>query len=208
MASNINDKIIQYCVGALEKQEGNGECWTLTENALKKHGGKTSKELTPDSGDQEKFKDADYIWGTSVDFPSAVQAGDILQFRDFAMTVRIDVEITYPDGSIWKESTEVSRDNPHHTAIVASISGDELSLYEQNVPPKGKKVQKNGIYAKSKTFDPVTTQESQPSLKKKVNPVTKEETWTKDGPPVNASVTRTKTVSISGKIWAYRPIGP
>jgi hypothetical protein len=137
-----------------------------------------------------------------------VQAGDILQFRDFAMTVRIDVKITYPDGSTWEEYTEASRDNPHHTAIVASITGDELSLYEQNVPPKDKKVQKNGIYAKSKTFDPVTTQESQPSLKKKVNPVTKEETWTKDGPPVNASVTRTKTVSISGTIWAYRPIGP
>jgi hypothetical protein len=115
---------VAYARNRRGRKVGDGECFTLTHQALTEAGAKSAYDfgkVTPT---------ADYIWGTEVSL-SDLRAGDVVQFRDYEYQRR--VETTNPDGSS-KWNTD-SQKRPHHTAIVESVgSGGAVTLLEQNAP--------------------------------------------------------------------------
>ncbi|MEB3191344.1 MAG: hypothetical protein VKL42_13465 [Snowella sp.] len=137
----LNQKIYNYALNHLGKQVGDGECATLTYNALKTAQAQNFDELGPTG------LDADYVWGKLIATItpqqknlSPVQIGDIVQFRN----VSTYKKITQPDGS-WQSWTN---SYAHHTAIVPGISGHQIFLLQQNVgndPQRQKTVQKGQI---------------------------------------------------------------
>src|SRR3954471_6702875 len=85
----VNEKVLDYAKKKLGEQVGNGECWTLANDAVLAAGGKSSPSYT-DSPAQ-----GDYVWGELVFGVSAkggkqtedagkkaVAPGDVVQFRD------------------------------------------------------------------------------------------------------------------------------
>ncbi|HEY3997505.1 MAG TPA: CHAP domain-containing protein [Candidatus Xenobia bacterium] len=132
--SNSN-AVLQYAQDKMGTQDGNGECYTLADNALKAAGDKSAPNygrVTPN---------ADYKWGTQVPLNQS-QPGDVLQFRNY------DSKVTNSDGS-WSEQSR-----PHHTAIVQSNDGKgNITVLEQNV--EGGPVQQTQLtFGNGKTTNP------------------------------------------------------
>jgi hypothetical protein len=107
-AAGLNDAVLAYAVAALGTQVGDGGCWALADEALKAAGADTSGDFA-------------YVFGSAVDL-YAVIPGDVLQFEG--------VHFEGPDpatgGTYWQ-------DFPHHTAIVYSVNGSQITLLNQNV---------------------------------------------------------------------------
>jgi hypothetical protein len=107
-AAGLNDAVLAYAVAALGTQVGDGGCWALADEALKAAGADTSGDFG-------------CVFGSAVDL-YAVIPGDVLQFEG--------VHFEGPDpatgGTYWQ-------DFPHHTAIVYSVSGSQITLLNQNV---------------------------------------------------------------------------
>ncbi len=174
-----------------KKVVGSGECYDLADEVLREAGAKSA----PDFEKVTKSRDQDYKWGTPIN-PKDAKPGDILQFRDHQITKETVKKITktYPDGhseqSVSKESSTYNR-SPQHTSVVLSNEGDgKMTVAEQHVldHDTGKlssTVRKNDLYTKDV---PATT-----TIKHRTegNVSIKEET--------------TVTISVSGKVWAYRP---
>jgi hypothetical protein len=117
----LGTQVVQFAQARRRRRVGDGECFTLADQALRTAGAKSASDFGTITAD------ADYIWGTSVAV-SSVQPGDIVQFRDYKYTRRNDKD----DGS-WQEN---SQERPHHTAIVVSNDGNGLlTVIEQNAPP-------------------------------------------------------------------------
>ncbi len=134
--------------------------------------------------------DDDYVWGTSV-VVGAVIPGDILQLRDHLVTKTATTNVTFEDGSGYESTEETSFKRPHHTAIVAENKGAYgLLVFEQNVDPGGKRVQKNTLLLAG----------SGPTVKTELRSVKHE-----SGKLRRAKVVVTTTTRVSGKVWAYRP---
>jgi len=118
------------------KDKGGIDCFALIDQVLKAEGGKTAADFGPVS------PNADYVWGEAVEL-DAVKPGDILQFRDHAVTTR-----TQTLGEIkWEEtSVEGPARRPHHSAVVVEVRGDgSVVVVEQNVKPTPNKVTRNVI---------------------------------------------------------------
>ena len=176
MSETINQKVVNWARAQSGKQVGKGECWDLADRALRQAGVQSSADLGP------MDDDADYVWGDEISDLKDVQPGDILQFRDFAVTTTVETETRYADGSSETSTTEETFTRPHHTAVVSEVkSGGLLKVLEQNVAPAGKKVQLHNLNTKD------------------VAPASKETQKQK------AKVIVTTTVAVSGTIWAYRP---
>jgi hypothetical protein len=95
-----------------------------------------------------------------------------------------------------RRNQEVTLERPHHTAIVAAVLGaGAFQIYEQNVQPHGKVVQRQRLQT-SNTL-PVSTR-SHKTVKDA------------SGKFVQAEVISTVSVSVAGQVWAYRakPRGP
>jgi len=143
MSGTTSQQVVVWARAQLGKQIGKGECWDLADGALKQAGAKSSADLGP-MGD-----DADYVWGDEVSDLKDVQSGDILQFRDFAVTTTTETETRYADGSTDTYTSESTFTRPHHTAVVSEVKGGGLlKILEQNVAPAGKKVQLNSLHTK------------------------------------------------------------
>ncbi|HET9954420.1 MAG TPA: hypothetical protein VFQ61_07945 [Polyangiaceae bacterium] len=56
----VNQKIQAFASSRVGQQVGDGECWTLAEQALAAAGAKTSNEIM---GAANVTPDADYVWG-------------------------------------------------------------------------------------------------------------------------------------------------
>lgn len=114
-------------------RHGNGECWTLAEDALLAQRARTSRQLT------RRFSArADYVWGEEVRSATEIAAGDIIQMRGYSVrsTVTTRDLLSGPAGRVgmpWVMS------RPHHTAIVLGIviPGRLVEVIEQNVPMPG-----------------------------------------------------------------------
>ena len=117
---SIASRVVSYATRLLGQRDGDGECFTLVDRALRAAGAKSAADfgtVTPT---------ADYIWGTEVSLTD-VQAGDVVQFRDY----RYDREVAREDGSADMDFQE----RPHHTAIVEQVhGGGALTVLEQNAP--------------------------------------------------------------------------
>ena len=176
MSETINQKVVNWARAQSGKQVCKGECWDLADRALRQTGAQSSADLGPMNDD------ADYVWGDEISDLKDVQPGDILQFRDFAVTTTVETETRYADGSSETSTTEETFTRPHHTAVVSEVkSGGLLKVLEQNVAPAGKKVQLHNLNTKD------------------VAPASKETQKQK------AKVIVTTTIAVSGTIWAYRP---
>ena len=95
MSETINQKVVNWARAQSGKQVGKGECWDLADRALRQAGAQSSADLGP------MDDDADYVWGDEISDLKDVQPGDILQFRDFAVTTTVETETRYADGS-WR----------------------------------------------------------------------------------------------------------
>jgi hypothetical protein len=181
-----NQKVVVWVRGNLGKRVGRGECWDLGERALKQAGAQTSNDLGP-VGDDE-----DYIWGDSIDLKD-VEPGDILQFRDHVVTTTTETAYTFSDGTDVGDTTEVSAQRGHHTAIVnGKLDADgAVKTLEQHVKPLGGVVQNKKLYTQD--VPPVVTK----AFEKRTNPTTKK--------VETVEVTKTVTITVTGTIWAYRP---
>jgi hypothetical protein len=167
----VGDQVKTYAYNKKGQQEGNGECFTLADNALKDSGAKSAADFGVVTAD------ADYVWGTSVDTLLNAQPGDIIQFRNFTVTTTTTVTtvttVTKADGSSSEQTdTQTSTQTasrPHHTAIIWSKGAKgALTALEQNVDPGGKKVQVNDYtFSDSDTStDEVLQPDSQTTIKK------------------------------------------
>lgn len=192
----LNEKIVLWVRGRVGRRVyatdkhgrrfGEGVCWDLGEEALKKNGAQTSNDLGI-VGD-----DADYIWGDPIALKN-VEPGDVLQLRDHVVTTTTVTTYEFLDGSRWEETKERFAKREHHTAIANRLMDKNGAIWtlEQHVKPKGDVVQ----YLKINTRDvlPVVTKTSA----RHMNPTTKR--------VGTAKVTQSVTITVKGSIWAYKP---
>ena len=187
----LNRAIVTWVRGKLGQQVGDGECWTLVNDALNEKGAKDSYDFGAVS------KTADYVWGTEITDFKTLQPGDILQFKDFVEHDATVVDITFKDGGGFVEGdadAPVPTKRPHHSAIVNSSPDGEgrIEILEQNFGSIGKKVQKNTIHTKDLIKPTETTNETHYNEDSKKNEV--------------ATVKRTVKITITGTLKAYRPV--
>lgn len=97
---------------------GNGECWTLADAAAKAAGAQPPRL---------------HNYGQEIPLADA-RPGDVMFFR----TARF--EGSRPDGGTYWATAG----NPTHTAVVRSVAGSAVGVYEQNVG--GVKIVKHGSY--------------------------------------------------------------
>lgn len=128
----VGKVVAAYAANKVGHRVGDGECWTLAENALKNAHAKTSNDMMGADGVNS---DADYVWGTPTTLAN-LTPGDIVQFNYY--TEQITVSEDDPKTN--------TRGEPRHTAIVASVGKDgAVTVYEQNVPD-GKGVIKTTLH--------------------------------------------------------------
>jgi hypothetical protein len=193
---SIGDKVKTFAGGKKGQMVGDGECFTLADQALKDAGAKSAADYG------KVTADADYVWGTETS-KALVQAGDIVQFRNykFEITTKTKTTKTYKghpkykdqstDGEEWQTQ---SQERPHHTAIVSSKdSASQWTILEQNIAPMGsdtpvKQVQLNELH----TADSTKTTKT-------------ESTVIEDGGPVKVTVETTVTIKVTGTVKVYRP---
>lgn len=121
----VNERVVEFARKKLGEQVGNGECWTLANNALLAAGGKSSPA----------YKDfpamGDYVWGVPVLAVAAkdgqpveeklptkwkVAPGDVVQFRDAKFAG------ARPGGGTYALTA------PQYTAVVDAVGPDGLTL--------------------------------------------------------------------------------
>ena len=132
---SLGDKILGFARQKVGQVHGDGECFTLADDALKGAGAKSAADFGTVA------PDVDYVWGAAV-ARAALKPGDIIQMRDYR--VETNTETNRPDGS--SESDTRIEERPHHTAIVESIGADgRATVLEQN-HPVGSAVTRNVIH--------------------------------------------------------------
>ncbi len=187
----LSEKILKYCVERLGRTEGDGECWTLAENAVVNSGGKSSKSQTPNFGTT-----SNYVWGTVKQIADA-KGGYILQFRNYNWESSSTIDVTFADGSGSVDTSSKSESRPHHTAIFSnvvyiSIKGVAVptplvEVIEQNAPV-GSNVHKTILCLKSIPKKTVTTKEQRKDSSGKLQ---------------TATVKTTTEHKVTGTIWIY-----
>ena len=186
MALTLNQKVVVWTSGQVGKSIGAGECWDLADRALKQAGAGSSADFGP-TGD-----DADYVWGTEVPDLKDAQPGDILQYRDYLMTTKTTIEVTFEDDYGYESWSEATDGRPHHTAIVATTPGNgALTVLEQNHRGNHENVRSTALRF---TDAPAKVTRARQLTKRKDN-----------GKMQMATVITTVEVSVSGTLKAYRP---
>lgn len=143
---SLAERIVAYARARLGQVHGNGECFTLADDALKAAGARSAADFG------QVAPDVDYVWGTPVNRVD-LRAGDVIQLRDY----RVDIEMTapQPDGST--EIVDAFEERPHHTALVESVGTDgRVRVLEQN-HPVGTAVTRNVLHLSSTTYNSGTT---------------------------------------------------
>jgi len=137
----ISTRIVSYARNQSGTRVGDGQCFALADRALTGAGAKSAGDfgtITPD---------ADYVWGTSVAL-SDLQAGDVIQFRDYSFDRESTTE--HPDGS--SDTRTETQGRPHHTAVVESVgSNGEVTVLEQNAPD-GSPVRRSHLFFTTTTI--------------------------------------------------------
>ncbi|MDP3407884.1 hypothetical protein [Bosea sp. (in: a-proteobacteria)] len=132
--ASLNGRIVAWLLQRpLGVRHGNGECWTLAEDALLAQGARGSRQLTPHFS-----AGSDYIWGDEEPQPTAIAPGDILQLRNYSVR-KTDRVIDFLSGPAGRLRVPHVLRLPHHTALVLRVvvPGALLDVIEQNVPLPG-----------------------------------------------------------------------
>ena len=184
---SLGQKVHTWATNHLAQQVGDGECFALADQALRASGARSAADYG------EVTADADYRWGNAVQLVD-VQPGDVLQFRDYSVSIEVTVTSTktFNDGST--EETEQTNTEtygrPHHTAIVsARLSGGRLRVLEQNAPPRGSSTPQRVV--RSNEIHTTGSSSTQTSVRQESDGTVRVETTT--------------TITVSGTIRAYRP---
>lgn len=132
--ANLADRITAFARRRVTQAEGNGQCFTLVDRALRHAGAKSAHdfgEITPD---------ADYVWGNATSLTD-LRAGDIIQFRDYVFTRTV-----VTNNASGTSTVETAGDRPHHSAVVDRVGADgAVTVLEQNAPV-GSPVSRNTLY--------------------------------------------------------------
>jgi len=138
-ADSLGEQVVSYATARLGQRVGDGECFTLVDRALRAAGARSAADYG------ELTADADYVWGTAVGL-AGVQAGDLVQFRDYEYGV---TRVTESDSGT--DTEEEGGDRPHHSAIVESVHSDgSITVLEQNAPV-GSPVTRSRLYFRAGT---------------------------------------------------------
>jgi hypothetical protein len=126
----VNARVFAYAKDHRGKQVGDGQCFALAAAAIAEAGGKATSDLGPTG------EDADYVWGERITtitpsdgWPAAVKRGDIIQFRNVQLTMKVDT--VKPDGSYYTNTS--NQTYTHHTAVVSAVRGNLIDLLQQNI---------------------------------------------------------------------------
>jgi hypothetical protein len=134
--------------------------------------------------------DDDYVWGDPIQLKD-IRPGDVLQFRDFVIVTTTVTKVDHPDGSGGEGQHADPKIRPHHSAIVDAILGpNRVKIIEQGVKP-GPKIKANVIPLRSETQPARVTHEDYKDDNGRIHH--------------GATYTRTVTIEVTGKVWAYRP---
>ena len=170
---------------------GTGECYDFADAVLKAANAKSA----PDFCKVTKSPSQDYKWGKPIDLKD-VKPGDVLQFRDHKIVIdkKIKTTKTFPDGhkevSYGGSKQELKRGQ--HTAVVLANHDDgTMDVAEQHV-------------LDHKTGELSTTVRQNKLNTKDVAATTLPVKVTHQG-SVKIEVEETDTISVTGKIQAYRP---
>ncbi|XCN72397.1 MAG: hypothetical protein Q3M24_19200 [Candidatus Electrothrix aestuarii] len=120
-SSALNGDILEWARNQLGSQVGSGQCWDLAEQAIIRKDGKSSRELTLYSSEEEFHDQADYVWGNQIALKK-VKPGDILQFRDYEWKFYRSIDISFDDGgelNIKGPEYHITHPINRHTAIVS-----------------------------------------------------------------------------------------
>ena len=138
--AGLADRILGFARRKRGSRVGNGECFTYADLALTTAGARSASDYGAVS------PNADYVWGSAVTV-SQLQAGDVIQMRDYRYDREVVVE--NPDGSGSTNSDFEER--PHHTVIVDSVDGNgAVTVLEQNAP-RGSAVRRTQLFFSSAT---------------------------------------------------------
>lgn len=178
---SINQKVNVYVNGQLGKQVGDGECFTLADQALQQADAKSASDYGTITAT------ANYRWGKVINLRK-LMPGDIIQFKGYKVIITTVTKTrTTTSGGAWTQeiSTQTeSESRPHHTAIVGSVGKNGVvSVFEQNVGTGSSKrtTQKNTLY-----FETYKVPESV-TIKGKT------------------TTTVNRSVKVGGNFWLYRP---
>lgn len=170
----INANVRSFAAGRVGQQVGRGECFDLADRALRAAGARSAADYG------EVTATADYVWGQSIQASQAM-AGDIIQFRNYQMTIVTITVVRNADGSGRTDQEEEVRSRPHHTGIVDSTSSSEgMSVLEQNATGD-RRVSRNRLHFSSRTIGPRVTRSG------------------------GTTTTVTRRITVTGQVWFYRP---
>jgi hypothetical protein len=139
-SSTPNAGVVGFARRQHGSRVGDGECFALADSALRNAHARSASDFGSVAAD------ADYVWGTGVTFTD-LQAGDIIQMRDYRYDREVNVD--NPDGS---GSTDTSfEERPHHTAVVETVNGNgSVTVLEQNAP-RGSAVRRSNLFFTNST---------------------------------------------------------
>jgi hypothetical protein len=140
-APAIATRIVGYARRQSGSRVGDGQCFALADRALTSAGAKSASDFGTIT------RDADYVWGTSVQLAD-LQAGDIIQFRDYSFDRETTVQ--HSDGS--SDTRTETQGRPHHTAVVEQVgSNGAVTVLEQNAPD-GSAVRRSHLFFSTTTI--------------------------------------------------------
>ncbi|POF32795.1 hypothetical protein CLV41_102200 [Roseibium marinum] len=122
-------RLIAFATQRMGQVEGNGQCWTLVDNGFRSVGFHKPS--------------ATYRWGRVVEQLANARPGDVFQFSNFRVAVRIESA----DGS-WTEATQ-SRGAPRHTAILESIDANGVATFLESNVNDSFDVQRNRFHVRT-----------------------------------------------------------
>lgn len=186
--ATLNATVLQWASAQVGKQIGAGECWDLANSALLQAGAGTSSDFGPTGADD------DYIWGNAVALKDALP-GDILQYRNYEMTVTTTTDVTFADRSGWTDSSTETIGRSHHTAILSTNAGSgAITVLEQNHLGNKELVRSSAMRWKGAAPKQTTTRK----------PMERQD----NGKMESAVVVVTVDVTVTGTLKAYRPKKP
>ena len=87
---SLSDRVLAFARQRIGQVQGDGECFTLADDALRNAGAKSAADFG------KVGPDIDYVWGQAVT-RAGLQPGDIIQMRDYRADITTDTD--NPDGS-------------------------------------------------------------------------------------------------------------
>lgn len=174
-----SNQAAQYLHQRLGQQISDGECYTSVHTAVTSAGLKSAPDfgtITPN---------ADYVWGRAIT-ANQVRAGDVIQFRNYTVTITTVTSIDNPDGSGSTETETETHERPHHTALIRTVAAQNgpTTVYESNVNGS-RNVQSNELHLSSVA-----------------------EQTTVSGQPGQTRTTVKRTITVTGTLHFYRLQAP